>query len=60
VLAYSRVIAGKYHSLGMSPYGKNLILLSVSNKGFAYRLDMTYSLHSLFDSDIRSHHAYGS
>jgi hypothetical protein len=35
------VIAGKYHSLGMSPYGKNLTLLRVLNKGFAHRLDMT-------------------
>jgi hypothetical protein len=28
----------KYHSLGTSPYGKNLTLVSVSNKGFAHRL----------------------
>jgi hypothetical protein len=35
------VIVGKYHSLGMSPYGKNLTLLSVSNKDFTHRLDRT-------------------
>jgi hypothetical protein len=29
VLAYSRVIARKYHNIGMSPYLKNLTLLSV-------------------------------
>jgi hypothetical protein len=52
VLACSRVIAGKYHSLGMSSFGKNLILLSVSNKGFAHRLGRTYCLHSLLDSNI--------
>jgi hypothetical protein len=33
------VIVGKYHSLGTSPYGKNLKILSVSNKGFAHRLE---------------------
>jgi hypothetical protein len=38
VFACSRVIAGKYHNLGTSPYGKNLTLLSVLNKGFAHRL----------------------
>jgi hypothetical protein len=38
VLACNRVIAGKYHNLETSPYGKNLTLLSVSNKGFAHRL----------------------
>jgi hypothetical protein len=41
MLACNRVIAGKYHSLGMSPYGKNLTLLSVSNKDFTHRLDRT-------------------
>jgi hypothetical protein len=30
-LAHSRVIARKYHSLGMSPYGKNLTIISMSN-----------------------------
>jgi hypothetical protein len=38
MLSYSRVIVDKYHSLGMSPYGKYLTLLSVLNKGFAHRL----------------------
>jgi hypothetical protein len=60
VLAHSRVIVGKYHNLGMSPYGKNLTLLSVLNKSFAHRLAVTYSLHSLLDSDIRSRRAYES
>jgi hypothetical protein len=41
VLTCSRVIAGKYHNLGMSPYGKNLTLLSVPNKDFAHRLART-------------------
>jgi hypothetical protein len=41
MLAYSRVIAGKFHNLGTSPYGKNQTLLSVSNKGFAHRLART-------------------
>jgi hypothetical protein len=41
MLAYSQVIAGKYHNLGTSSYGKNLTLISVSNKGFAHRLAMT-------------------
>jgi hypothetical protein len=54
------VIVGKYHNLGMSPYGKNLTLLSVLNKSFAHRLAVTYSLHSLLDSDIRSRRAYES
>jgi hypothetical protein len=36
-----RVIAGKYHSLRTSPYGKNLTILNVTNKGFAHRLDKT-------------------
>jgi hypothetical protein len=39
--ACSQVVAGKYHSLGTSPYGKNLTVLSVSNKGFAHRLART-------------------
>jgi hypothetical protein len=34
-------MAEKYHNLGMFPYGKNLILLSVSNKDFAHRLAET-------------------
>jgi hypothetical protein len=38
MLACKWVIAGKYHNLGTSPYGKNLTLLSVSNKGFAHSL----------------------
>jgi hypothetical protein len=50
VLDFSRLIEGEYHNLGMSPYGKNLTLLSVSNKG----------LHSLLDLDIRSRRAYES
>jgi hypothetical protein len=41
VLACSRVIARKYHSLGTSPNGKNLTLLSVSNNDFAHMLAMT-------------------
>jgi hypothetical protein len=41
MLAYSRVIAGKYHNLGTSPYDKYLILLSVLNKDFAHRLART-------------------
>jgi hypothetical protein len=60
VLPCSQVIAGKYHNQGTSPYGKNLTLLSVSNKGFAHRLARTWCLHYLLDSDIRSHHSYES
>jgi hypothetical protein len=41
MLACSRVIAGKYHNLGMSPNGKNLTLLSVLNKSFARSLART-------------------
>jgi hypothetical protein len=37
----SRVMTGKYHSLGTSPYGKIMTLLIVSNKGFAHRLART-------------------
>jgi hypothetical protein len=50
----------KYHSLGTSPYDKNLTLLNVSSKGFAHRLARTWCLHSLLDLDIRSCRAYES
>jgi hypothetical protein len=52
MLACSRVIARDYHDLGTSTYGKNLTLLSVSNKCFSHRLASTKCLHSLLDSDI--------
>jgi hypothetical protein len=41
MLACSRVIARKYHNLGTTNYGKNLTLLSVSNKDFAHKLAET-------------------
>jgi hypothetical protein len=34
-------LEAKYHSLGMSSYGKNLTLLNLSSKGFAHRLART-------------------
>jgi hypothetical protein len=41
MLACSRVITEKYHSLGTSLYGENLTLLSMLNKDFAHRLART-------------------
>jgi hypothetical protein len=41
MLACSRVIAGKYHYLGMSPYSKKLALLSVPNNSFTHGLART-------------------
>jgi hypothetical protein len=60
MLACSQVIAGKYHNPVVSPYGKNMNLLSVSSKGFGHMLAMTYCLYSLLDSNIWSHRAYES